>query len=94
MCSATPAIEGEATRRAIFLAELASMPTLYFVHVEDAGFVCAPPLRTQEHRDRLWWALSANDLSESPSRLFGMHPAKGRSCRDRTPTSPSSIREA
>jgi dihydropyrimidinase len=101
--TATPAIEGEATRRAIFLAELAGMPTLYFVHVssaealdaiadarrrglpvfaetcphylyldvaeldrpweEGADFVCAPPLRTQEHRDRLWWALAANDLS-------------------------------
>jgi dihydropyrimidinase len=101
--TATPAIEGEATRRAIFLAELAGMPTLYFVHVssaealdaiaaarrrglpvyaetcphylyldaaeldrpweEAADFVCAPPLRTAEHRDRLWWALSAGDLS-------------------------------
>ncbi len=101
--TATPAIEGEATRRAIFLAELAGMPTLYFVHVssaealeaigaarrrglpvfaetcphylcldaaeldrpweEAADFVCAPPLRTKEHRDRLWWALSAGDLS-------------------------------
>jgi dihydropyrimidinase len=101
--TATPAVEGEATRRAIFLAELAGMPTLYFVHVssaealdaiaaarrrglpvyaetcphylyldaaeldrpweEAADFVCAPPLRTREHRDRLWWALSAGDLS-------------------------------
>ncbi|MGP3970771.1 dihydropyrimidinase [Streptomyces sp. 6N223] len=101
--TATPAIEGEATRRAIVLAELAGMPTLYFVHVSSAealdaiadarrrglpvfaetcphylyldvaeldrsweegvNFVCAPPLRTQEHRDRLWWALSAGDLS-------------------------------
>jgi dihydropyrimidinase len=101
--TATPAIEGEATRRAIFLAELAGLPTLYFVHVsaaealdaiadarrrglpvyaetcphylfldvaelerpweEAADFVCAPPLRSSEHRDRLWWALAANDLS-------------------------------
>ena len=101
--TATPAIEGEATRRAISLAELAGMPTLYFVHVssadaldaiadarrrglpvyaetcphylyldtaeldrpwaEGADFVCAPPLRTQEHRDRLWWALTSHDLS-------------------------------
>ncbi|MEV0265871.1 dihydropyrimidinase [Streptomyces sp. NPDC050617] len=101
--TATPAIEGEATRRAIFLAELAGMPTLYFVHVssaealdaiadarrrglpvfaetcphylyldvaeldrpweEGADFVCAPPLRTEEHRERLWWALAAGDLS-------------------------------
>ncbi|MEU3711148.1 dihydropyrimidinase [Streptomyces catenulae] len=101
--TATPAIEAEATRRAIFLAELAGMPTLYFVHVssaealaaiadarrrglpvfaetcphylyldvaeldrpweEGADYVCAPPLRTREHRDRLWWALSAGDLS-------------------------------
>jgi dihydropyrimidinase len=101
--TAPPAIEGEATRRAIVLAELAGMPTLYFVHVssadaldaiadarrrglpvyaetcphylyldaaeldrpwaQGADFVCAPPLRTREHRDRLWWALSANDLS-------------------------------
>jgi dihydropyrimidinase len=101
--TAPPAVEGEATRRAIVLAELAGMPTLYFVHVsaaealnavadarrrglpvyaetcphylyldaaeldrpweEGADFVCAPPLRTEEHRDRLWWALSAGDLS-------------------------------
>ncbi len=101
--TAPPAVEGEATRRAIFLAELAGMPTLYFVHVSSAealdaiadarrsglpvfaetcphylyldvaeldrpweegtDFVCAPPLRTREHRDRLWWALSAGDLS-------------------------------
>ncbi|MGP4111527.1 dihydropyrimidinase [Streptomyces sp. 4N509B] len=101
--TAPPAIEGEATRRAILLAELAGMPTLYFVHVsaaealdaiadarrrglpvfaetcphylyldvaeldrpweEGANFVCAPPVRTREHRDRLWWALAANDLS-------------------------------
>lgn len=101
--TATPAIEGEATRRAIFLAELAGMPTLYFVHVSSAealdaiaaarrrglpvfaetcphylfldvaeldrpwehaaNFTCAPPLRTAEHRDRLWWALSVGDLS-------------------------------
>ena len=101
--TAPPAVEAEATRRAIFLAELAGMPTLYFVHVSAAGaleaiaearrrglpvyaetcphylyldvaeldrpweqgadFVCAPPLRTEEHRDRLWWALAANDLA-------------------------------
>jgi dihydropyrimidinase len=101
--TATPAVEGEATRRAIFLAELAGMPILYFVHVssaealdaiaaarrrglpvyaetcshylyldtaelagpweEAANYVCAPPLRTREHRDRLWWGLSTDDLS-------------------------------
>jgi dihydropyrimidinase len=101
--TAPPSIEGEATRRAIVLAELAGMPNLYFVHVssaqaldaiadarrcglpvfaetcphylyldsaeldrpweEAADYVCAPPLRTREHRGRLWWALLANDLS-------------------------------
>lgn len=101
--TATPAIEGEATRRAIFLAELVGMPALYFVHVSSAealeaiadarrrglpvfgetcphylyldeseldrpweqgsDYVCAPPLRTQEHRDQLWWALGSGDLS-------------------------------
>ncbi|MGW4376972.1 dihydropyrimidinase [Streptomyces albidoflavus] len=101
--TAPPSVEGEATRRAVFLAELAGMPTLYFVHVssaealdaiadarrrglpvyaetcphylhldaaeldrpweEGADYVCAPPLRTQEHRERLWWALAADDLS-------------------------------
>jgi len=101
--TATPALEGEATNRAIVLAEVADRPNLYFVHVsaieaieviaagrrrglpvaaetcphylfldtaeldrpweQAANFVCAPPLRTGEHRARLWGALAANDIS-------------------------------
>ena len=101
--TAPPSIEGEATSRAIVLAELAGMPTLYFVHVSSAqaldaitaargrglpvfaetcphylyldaeeldrpweegvNYVCAPPLRTPAHRERLWQSLLVGDLA-------------------------------